>query len=267
MIISLESILFAKQVDPYTGEVAEPVAEEKNSISEGMIIWENPYDDYGPINPITSSKNNEEYNKVDNYVIDLNTLETRIKYFSPTYNNIKNNAKSSYWMAYYARGGNDTLLYDYKYYTEEILDVMNLYKDTMNNYIGERNMLDKKDPNYRDKYDELTTQINTYKVMYSTVQTTYRTTNTTINRTKSMLGLNRALYNVNDVDNNNSVAFARRSVTKALSSVVLTYMQLSFYTDILEKQMNLYYDMYLLKKKNYELGLATAIEVSTSLET
>ena len=170
-------------------------------------------------------------------------------------------------MAYYARGGNDTLLYDYKYYTDEILDVMNLYKDTMNNFISERNMLDKKDPDYANKYAELTTQINTYKVMYTTVRTTYKTTNTTINRTKSMLGLNRALYNVNDVDNNNSVAFARRSVTKALSSVVLTYMQLSFYTGILEKQMNLYYDMYLLKKKNYELGLATALDVSTSLET
>ena len=81
MIISLESILFAKQVDPYTGEVDGPVAEAKNNISEGLIIRENQYDVYTPINPITPGKVNEEYERVNNYVIDLNTLETRIKYF------------------------------------------------------------------------------------------------------------------------------------------------------------------------------------------
>lgn len=267
MLFILQSFSYAKYSNPYEGEVEKPVAEANNNISEATIISESPYGSYQPVGPNIEKKGNPEYDSVNNYIVDLNTLDTRIKYFSPTYTNIKSSAESSYWMAFYARGGNDTLVYDYKYYTEEIHDIMMLYKDDMNLYISQRNMLSKTDPNYEKKYKELTVKIITYQTMYLAAKNSYSSTNATITRTKTMLGLNKALYNIDNVDNNNRVAFARRSVTKAISSVVLTYLQLVDYTDILEKQTNLYYDMYLLKKKNYELGLATALDVSTSLDT
>lgn len=266
MSLSLCSLVYSKRKDPYEGEVSAPASEPKVNISEGLIISKNPYEEYNPLNPVKPGINVEEYNKVDNYIIDLNNLELRIKYFSPTYNNIKSGAESSYWMAFYARGGNDTLLYDYKSYSEEIYDVLTLYKDTMNSYIYKRSLLDKKDPDYKTKYDELTTQINTYKYMYDAAKLTYNSTNTTITKTRSLLGLRHALYNIGNIDNNTKISFARRSVTKAITSVVLSYLQLRDYVDILEKQTNLYYDMYMLKKKNYDLGLTTAIDVSTSLE-
>ena len=267
MVVLLHSFSYAKHSDPFEGEVKAPVAENKNNISEATIIAELPYGSYQPVGPAIEKKSNPEYDSVNNYIIDLNTLDTRIKYFSPTYTNIKSGAESSYWMAFYARGGNDTLVYDYKYYTEEIHDIMMLYKDDMNGYILQRNLLNKSDPDFEKKYKDLTIKIITYQTMYGTAKSSYGITNATITKTKTMLGLNRALYNIDNVDNNNKVAFARRSVTKAISSVVLTYLQLVDYTDILEKQTNLYYDMYLLKKKNYELGLATAIDVTSSLET
>lgn len=266
MVLTLCSFPHAKQIDPYTGEVDEPVAEAKNNVSEAIIIHQSEYKEYSPINPVKPGVNKEEYDSVDNFVVDLKTIDSRIKYFSPTYNNIKASAENSYWMAFFARGGNDTLLYDSKKYTEEVSDLMVTLKDTIKNLTYQRSKLDKSDPDYKKKYDALTDQINSYKSMYSTTQSTYSAANATINKTKSMLGLNRALRNIGTLDNNNRVAFARRSVTKAISSVVLTYLQLSEYSEILEKQTNLYYDMYLLKKKNYELGLATAIDVSTSLD-
>lgn len=266
MTLSLGSILYARKPDPFEGEVDAPVAEEKNNISEATIIHKDPYEEYNPLNPVKPGINKEEYDSVDNFVVDLNIIESRIKYFSPTYTNIKAGAESSYWMSFYARGGNDTLLYDYRQYTEEIYDLMTTFNDTIKSLTYQRNILDKTDPDYKKKYDTLTAQINAYKNMYSTTKITYNTTNSSINSTKRMLGLNNVLYNIGNIDNNNKVAFARRSVTKAIKSVVLTYLQLSEYAEILEKQTNLYYDMYLLKKKNYELGLATAIDVSTSMD-
>lgn len=267
IIFVLQSIIYAKPKNPYEGEVDMPSAESKVNISEATIISINKYEEYNPINPVKPGVNKEEYDRVDNYQINLKTLESRIKYFSPTYNNIKLGAESSYWMAFYARGGNDTLVYDYKNYTEEIHDVMSLYKDDIKLYVHQRNLLDRTDPDYTRKYNNLTTQIENSEKAYTATKVAYNVANTTIRRTKQMLGLNNALYNIGNVDNNNRVAFARRSVTKALTSVVLTYFQLSNYVSILEKQSNLYYDMYLLNKKNYDLGLATALDVSTSLET
>lgn len=266
MALSLCSFSYAKKYDPYVGEVDGPKAEIKNNISEDLIIHQSEYKEYSPINPVKPGVNKEEYDSVDNFVVDLNTIESRIKYFSPTYTNIKAGAESSYWMSFYARGGNDTLLYNQGKYTEEISDLMTTFKETINNLTYQRSLLDKSDPDYKKKYDAITDQINSYKNMYSTTKVTYSVANNTINKTKSMLKLNTALRNIGTLDNNTRIAFARRSVTKAITSVVLTYLQLSEYAEILEKQTNLYYDMYLLKKKNYELGLATAIDVSTSLD-
>ena len=180
MVVLLHSFSYAKHSDPFEGEVKAPVAENKNNIAEATIMAELPDGIYQPVGPAIEKKSNPEYDSVNNYIIDLNTLDTRIKYFSPTYTNIKSGAESSYWMAFYARGGNDTLVYDYKYYIEEIHDIMMLYKDDMNGYILQRNLLNKSDPDFEKKYKDLTIKIITYQTMYGAAKGSYGITNNTI---------------------------------------------------------------------------------------
>ena len=79
--MALCNFSYARRTNPYEGEVDMPVAEEKNSISEATIIHKDPYEEYNPLNPVKPGINKEEYDRVDNYVIDLNTIESRIKYF------------------------------------------------------------------------------------------------------------------------------------------------------------------------------------------
>lgn len=249
------------------GEVDKPVAEPKVNTSEGIIIQSNPYvERYNETGRLTG-KAKEEYDSVNNFNIDLKTLELRVKYFSPTYLNIRQGAVSSYYMAYYARGGNDTLMYDALSYTEEIHDLMDDYKELYLMYTRERNALDKSDPDYATKYATLTAQIETYQYMHKVAKATYDATNRTINSTKTMLGLSNALYNIGNVDNNNQITFAREAITKGLITAVLSVLQLETYIDILENQTNLYYDMYELNKKNLGLGLATENDVLSSYST
>ena len=252
---------FYTKPNPFEGEVSEPAAESKVNHSEGIIYFNNPYNEYTPINPVPAGIDIDEYNKVDNYDIDLNTLEQRIKYFSPMYKNIKQGAISSYYMAYYARGGNDKLQYDAKSYTEEIKSLYTMYKSMSEEFIRLRNALDRSRPDYNTKYDEYTAQITTYDYMSKVAKGTYDATNKTVNSTKVMLGLGISLYNIGNVDNNNQITYARDEITKSLSSAILSYLQLKTYVSILENQTNLYYDMYKLYSNNFELGLATANDV------
>lgn len=258
----LQMFSYAKRNNPYEGEVDTPVAEAKSNYSEGTLYSKDLYHEYNPLNPVKPGVNIDEYNSVDNYTIDLNTVESRIKYFSPTYNNIKSSAESSYWMAFYARGGNDVLLYDKGKYTEDAKEMLVSAKQSLDSAIKERDSLDPIDKRYKE-LDELIN--NTLRPAYNGILSSYTVANITINNTRSALGLSRALYNIGNVDNNNQVAFARRTVTKAIKSLVMTYLQLSVYTEVLDKQSKLYYDMYILKLKNQSLGLATAVDVEDSI--
>ena len=258
IIVTLLQLTSYAKVNPFEKEVDEPVAEDSANHSESIIYSENPYHEYNPVNPIKPGVKKEEYDKVDNYIVDLSTLEYRIKYFSPTYLNIKSSAESMYWMSFYARGGNDIIVYDMKKYTGGVNELANTLKSAMETTIAERSKCSETDP----KYQELTATIENYRAMYVEAFTMYKT----MTMTKSALGLSRALYNVGNVNNNNQVTFARNAVTKTIKGLVLSYLQLSTYAEILEKQSKLYYDMYVLKNKNLELGLVTEIDVKQSLD-
>lgn len=261
-VFGLQLISYAKRKNPYEGEVDSPSAEDRTNYSESIVYSNDLYHEYNPLNPVKPGVNIDEYNSVDNYIIDLKTIESRIKYFSPTYNNIKSSAESSYWMAYYARGGNDVLLYNKGKYTEDVKDMLNSAKTALNSAIKEKNTLKPTD----ERYIELDNLIeNTLKPTYNGLLSSYSIANITINKTRSAFQLSRALYNIGNVDNNNQVAFARRTVTKAIKSLIMTYLQLSTYAEVLDKQSKLYYDMYMLKLKNQALGLATAVDVEDSL--
>lgn len=124
------------------------------------------------------------------------------------------------------------------------------------------------DPDYRKNYDNLSYIIDrNYRPLYNATSSAYNIAKKTINKTKSALGLSRALYNIGTIDNSNQVAFARRAVTKNIKTLVMTYLQLLTYTDILEKQSKLYYDMYMLTLKNHALGTVTSHDVAESIDT
>lgn len=267
LVLNIQFVAYARK-SIYEGEVEEPVGESKTHYSQGIIISKNPYQEYNPLNPVKPGININEYNLVDNYTVDLKTIELRIKYFSPTYTSIKSSAESMYWMAYYARGGNDMLLYNDNHYTDEVKDLVNDARTALYAIISKRNALNITDPNFENDYNELTDEIEKkYRPQYDATIKAYNTAKGTINKTKTALGLSRALYNIGTVDNSNQVAFARRAVTKSIKTLVMTYLQLLTYTDILEKQSKLYYDMYKLTLKNQALGLATSYDVSDSLDT
>ena len=258
--ILLSNSLYAKD-NPFAGEVDAPSKSSNVNNSKATIYSRNPYNEYTPINPIPVGIDMDEYSKVNNYNIDFNTLELRIKYFSPTYKNIKQSALSSYYMAYYIRGGNDKLQFNANEYSLELIDT---YKSMYENYINQRNQLDKNAADYQSRYDVLSAQIHTYKSMHDAIKAQF---NKTINSTKLMLGLGRALYNIGNVDNNNQITYARDEIVKNLKSAILSYLELNTYVSILEKQSKLYYDMYSLYKKNYELGVSTANDVLNSFST
>lgn len=260
--ISLQFVSYAKRKNPYEGEIDTPVAEAKSNYSDGTVYSENPYHEYNPLNPVKPGVNVDEYKSVDNYIVDLNTVESRIKYFSPTYTNIKSSAESSYWMSFYARGGNNVLLYNKDKYLEDAKDMLNNAKSALDAAVKEKNSLEPTDERYKKLEDLID---NTLRPTYNGILSSYTVANITISRTRSALGLSRALYNIGNVDNNNQIAFARRTVTKAIKSLVMTYLQLSVYAEVLDKQSKLYYDMYMLKLKNQTLGLATAVDVEDSI--
>ena len=256
---------YAKNKNPYEGEVEEPAANPNVHHSENTIIDESSYDVYNPINPVKVGVNQEEYNKVDNFNIDLNTLGLRIKYFSPTYKNIRQSALSSYTMAYYARGGNDDLVFNPKTYTAEILDLALEYKKNYEKSVLELSLLKTDDPNYAEKRAILESAIQESGYRYNVTKYTYDATTKGINSTKTMLGLTTALYNMANVDNNARIKFAHETIEKSLKSAILSYLQLETYVSILEKQTNLYYDIYKLNEKNLSLGTATSNDVLGSL--
>ena len=155
--ILLSNSLYAKD-NPFAGEVDAPSKSSNVNNSKATIYSRNPYNEYTPINPIPVGIDMDEYSKVNNYNIDFNTLELRIKYFSPTYKNIKQSALSSYYMAYYIRGGNDKLQFNANEYSLELIDT---YKSMYENYINQRNQLDKNAADYQSRYDVLSAQIHT----------------------------------------------------------------------------------------------------------
>ena len=81
-------------------EVEAPVSDEQTTNKSEAIVYAGTNSRYSPINTEKPGFVQEEYDKVNNYNVDFNTLELRIKYFSPNYNNsrtdvINNNIMNS----------------------------------------------------------------------------------------------------------------------------------------------------------------------------
>lgn len=70
-------------------EVEAPISDEEKINKSKATVYAGTYSRYSPIDTEKPGFIQEEYDKVNNYNVDFETLELRIKYFSPSYNNSK----------------------------------------------------------------------------------------------------------------------------------------------------------------------------------
>ena len=70
-------------------EVQEPISHEQSIHKSDATIYAGTNSLYSPINTERPGFVQEEYDKVNNYNVDFDTLELRIKYFSPNYSDAK----------------------------------------------------------------------------------------------------------------------------------------------------------------------------------
>ena len=89
-------------------EVQEPISHESSIHKTEGTIYAGTNSLYSPINTERPGFVQEEYDKVNNYNVDFETLELRIKYFSPNYNNAKTEVINSSIMNSGMRGKDTT---------------------------------------------------------------------------------------------------------------------------------------------------------------
>lgn len=267
LILLINNFSYAKRLNdnPFAGEVEKPEAVPKTNKSEGILYHVDAYEAFSPINPVPVGVNKEEYDSVDNFNIDLNTLNTRIKYFSPVYKNVKAGAESSLWMAFYATGGNIGLVDGYKSYNGDDVDAINECKDRLDNLKSELSHLDKTAPDYPAQKAALEALIFAADLAYRSAKDTYSIDNRIITATMGKLGHRKSLSRIANVDNMTAISSGRDSITNMLSNLILTYLKVDAQVEILSKQEKLYKDMYELSLKNYSLGNETSLSVSQNL--
>ncbi len=89
-------------------EVSEPVSDEQKVNKSEAIVYAGGNNIFGPISTERPGFVQEEYDKVNNYNIDFETLDLRIKYFSPSYNMSKTDVINTGIINSGMRGSNTT---------------------------------------------------------------------------------------------------------------------------------------------------------------
>ena len=251
-------VVFSKTANKESKEVSAPEAEdEDNSVSKGVIRSHRRIEIVSPLNPTPSiAENMDEYNKVNNYNISLETIPLRIKYFAPTYKYAISNAENTIKTSFYSAGGSEVTI------------------DNLRNTLTELPSEKKK---LKLQYEDLNMKLGLMKqaglpdtdnsvIAIKTGLAQIQTGIGTIDLTSGQLhhavsGYNKALMLLQNVNNNSQIVRVRNLLSKSMSSAFLSYKQLEFYEKILVKQVDLYEKIYKLYIKNRNLGLATTQEV------
>ena len=151
-------------------EVDEPVsqADSKFNVSEGIIYSEGNYT-YDPLHSGIAGFNQDEYDKVNNYEINFDTLELRIKYFSPNYSESKTTVVNNDIVSSGLRGRDTTNITSNgldEYSSTLILsmeDLVDTIKVEILNYLSARN-----------RYNVLNGQKDLYEKLYKTAEENLR---------------------------------------------------------------------------------------------
>ena len=265
LIFSLISGLFCYINSPFytyaklyeNKSVEKPTAEDNDSKSVATIVDPHKYEILSPLNPTPSTvRDTAEYKFADTYVISLETLPYRVEYFSPTYlyalNTAKNRVRSN---LYAAGGGNDTM--------SAIRDTVREFPSEIRQLNSQYRTLDKQLKELEragaGSDDPRVINIETAMSQIETGIATMRATEGSLSMAVS--GYNKVNNLVNNIDKNMQIFNIKNMLTKSMITAYLSYLQLDYYEQILTKQTELYDNIYKLYKKNYELGLATLLEV------
>lgn len=230
-----------------------PVGEEKNAISEGVIIHnEKSPKSPTPLDPNPKNSRDIEKEKYDTNIIDVDSIFNRIEYFSPTYQYALSSAESVIRGQLYAFGAKESV-YD------TITDVVNEYKKTKSETYDTLNDLKKKykllknqgkddsDPDVDNILSGITecnvaiAQINFAIDQYDSGRSAISSTLNMINRAESKAGLSSTKYNI----------------AKELTSTFLTYKQLETTIKLLERKKDLMKKIYEITSDNVKIGLST----------
>lgn len=267
LILSQVSVLYARKDDD-TGEVSKPVAESKNNISNGIIIDSNK--EIGEINPLHPEGygiDYEEKESVNNFTIDIKTLESRIKYFSPTYLNIRATVAASLGIAYYGAGGDDSNLFNRSNLTDDLRNLKNDYtKEAKSIGVELKNEIAKGDKADTIRITQLKSNLEIYTALATEATYEYVVYDKTILTYQAATNQRAAKRKLVEVDKYTATQNAREQVVQGIKTLFITYLKLSKNVDLLDKKQKLMGDTYKLILKNNSLGLATALEVSKALE-
>lgn len=267
MVLFQVSVLYARKDDD-TGEVSRPVAENKNNISQGIII--DPNEEIGEINPLHPEGYGIDYaekESVNNFVVDLNTIENRIKYFSPTYLNIRATVAASLGISYYGAGGDDSNLFNRSNLTDDLRNLKNDYtKEAKSIGIELKKELAKGTSADTNRILQLKSNLDIYTALATEATYEYVVYDKTILTYQAATKQRSAKRKLVEVDKYTATQNAREQVVQGIKTLVITYLKLSKNVDLLDKKQKIMGDMYELTLKNNTLGLSTALEVSESLE-
>lgn len=238
-------------------EVEKPTAEESNSKSVATIVDPHKYEILSPLNPTPSTiKDTAGYKYADTFIISLETLPYRVEYFSPTYQYALTTAKNRVRTSLYAAGGGENTISairdTVREFPSEIRDLNKEYR-TLNEQLKDLRKAGASDE------DEIVIKIKTAMAQIDVGINTMKSTN--ISLSAATTGYNKVLNLVNNVDRNIQVFNVKNLLTKSMIQAYLSYLKLDYYQNILENQVVLYENIYNLYKKNYELGLATLLDV------
>lgn len=260
-IILIFSMAFNTYAKVSGEEVLEPKAEEKNiTATSSVIIHEDSFHEVNPINPDPIGFNRDEYEFVNTYIIDIKTIPLRIQYFSPTYINAKATAENKAKVALYSAGGSE---YTLQVLRNTINDTMpeeaKKYKKQLSTLENQLSKLEQNGITSGATYDAVVSGITQLNVAVKTIDATTTQLSTAVG------GFTNALRTIGTLDTNRSLVYVKDLLSKNMISAFLSYKQLEFYTEVLNKQISLYQDIYNTYLENYRLGLATATEVQQHL--
>lgn len=255
-IILQSNLIYAKKksIEPEFPDA--PIAEEKNSKSEGIIY--SPMKGLvaiSPNHPTPSDINYEEKKLYDNYNISIDTLSKRIEYFSPTYTYALTMAKSQVYGSLMSSGIS----------IDDITDVSNTIKE----YVSNRSEASRGKAQYEKiRAEKIAGGMSPTDPTIQDIDNKISALNTTINQLNAGIGQKKylpsmyyALYRVNDAARIAGLSSVNDQLTKAMTEAILGYCQLNYYVKVLEKLIALDERKIKLYEKSIDLGSATKLDL------
>ncbi|MCQ2609632.1 MAG: hypothetical protein MJ151_02415, partial [Lachnospiraceae bacterium] len=207
-----------------------------------------------PLNPTPSIIDEKEKKLYDTYIVDVNTLEKRIEYFSPTYQNIISGINAQLISGIASAGVNpesvDTLgqtIDDTVTQKRQVVKGLDLAKETYKK-LHDQGLPDT-DPLVAPvlaKIQQLTVSRITLDMMIPMLRSGHST------MAMALSILDRANHLTG-----NKIDLAKNQLLKGMVTGLIGCKQLEYYENLTKRQVDLYNRQYEIVKNNISLGLST----------